>query len=86
MGSVNGCQQVVPYTYPLNVLKPEEIASGMAFIGVSGVFGNTVANGITGAIINGSDMVNCFKVPLICAIVMLIFAFMFKDVKKGETL
>lgn len=86
MGAVNSCQQIVPYTYPLNVLKPEEIASGMAFIGVAGIFGNTVANGLLGAIINASDMVNCFKVPLICAIIMLVFALMFKDVKKGETL
>ncbi len=86
MGSVNSCQQIVPYTYPLNVLKPEELASGMAFLGVSGIFGNTIANGLMGAIINTTGMVNCFKVPLICAVVMTIFAFMFKDVKKGETL
>ena len=49
--------------------------------------GNTIANGLMGALITSSGgMVNCFKVPLICGIVMLIFGFMFKDVKKGETL
>ena len=87
MGGVNGCQQIVPYTYPINVLKPEEIAIGMSFMGVSGVFGNTIANGLMGALINSAGgMVNCFKVPLICAIVMLVFGFMFRDVKRGETL
>ncbi len=86
LGSVNSCQQIVPYTYPINVLKPEEIAIGMSFMGVSGVFGNTIANGVMGAIINSSGMVNCFKVPIICAVVMLIFGFLFKDVKRGETL
>ena len=86
IGGTNSCQQIVPYTYPINVLKPEEIAIGMSFMGVSGVFGNTVANGLMGAIINSSGMVNCFKVPLFCAIIMLIFGFMFKDVKRGETL
>ncbi|MCU6762411.1 Multidrug-efflux transporter 3 [uncultured Roseburia sp.] len=86
MGSVNSCQQIVPYTYPLNVLKPEEIASGMSFLGVAGIFGNTIANGLMGAIINSTGMVNCFKVPLVCAVVMMIFCLMFRDIKKGETL
>lgn len=86
LGGVNSCQQIIPYTYPLNVLKPEEIAVGMSFMGVSGILGNTIANGIMGAIINGSDMVHCFKVPLVCAIIMIYFACKFKDVKQGETL
>ena len=87
MGGVNSCQQIVPYTYPINVLKPEEIAVGMSFMGVAGVFGNTIANGLMGALINSAGgMVNCFKVPLVCAVIMLIFGFMFKDVKRGETL
>lgn len=32
-GMVNGVQQIVPYTYPMKVLKPDELAGGMAFMG-----------------------------------------------------
>ena len=39
-GMVNGVQQIVPYTYPMKVLKPAELAGGMAFMGTGGVLGN----------------------------------------------
>lgn len=86
-GMVNGVQQIVPYTYPMKVLKPEELAGGMAFMGAGGVLGNTVASGIYGAQLAGDPtMALLFKMPFICAVVMLIFALLFKDLKAGETI
>lgn len=86
-GMVNGVQQIVPYTYPMKVLKPEELAGGMAFMGVGGALGNTIASGIYGAQLAADpSMATLFKMPLICAAVMLIFALIFKDIKAGETL
>lgn len=60
-GMVNGVQQIVPYTYPMKVLKPEELAGD-------------------------PTMALLFKMPFICAVVMLIFALLFKDLKAGETI
>lgn len=86
-GMVNGVQQIVPYTYPMKVLKPEELAGGMAFMGVGGALGNTIASGIYGAQLAADPtMVTLFKMPLVCAVIMLVFALIFKDIKVGETL
>lgn len=86
-GMVNGVQQIVPYTYPMKVLKPEELAGGMAFMGVGGALGNTIASGIYGAQLAADpSMVTLFKMPMVCAAIMLIFALIFKDIKAGETL
>lgn len=86
-GMVNGVQQIVPYTYPMKVLKPEELAGGMAFMGVGGALGNTIASGIYGAQLAADPtMVTLFKMPLLCAAIMLVFALIFKDIKAGETL
>lgn len=86
LGASNGIQQVVPYTYPMKILKPQEIAGGMAFMGLGGSLGATIANGVLGALMNAFGFGSIFYVPLICTIVMLIFALIFKDVKQGETL
>ncbi|MCI8477516.1 MAG: MFS transporter [Oscillospiraceae bacterium] len=86
-GMVNGVQQIVPYTYPMKVLKPEELAGGMAFMGVGGALGNTIASGIYGAQLAADPtMVTLFKMPLLWAVIMLIFALIFKDIRAGETL
>lgn len=86
-GMVNGVQQIVPYTYPMKVLKPQELAGGMAFMGAGGVLGNTIASGIYGAQLAGDPtMALLFKMPVLCAVVMLIFALLFKDIRSGETL
>ena len=87
MGAVNGVQQIVPYTYPMKVLKPEEIAGGMAFMGLGGVLGNTISNGVLGALMNTSGgLGTVLYVPIFCAVIMLVFAFRFKDIKSGETI
>ena len=86
-GMVNGVQQIVPYTYPMKVLKPDELAGGMAFMGAGGVLGNTIASGIYGAQLAGDPtMATLFKIPFLCAVVMLLFALLFRDIKSGETL
>lgn len=86
-GMVNGVQQIVPYTYPMKVLKPDELAGGMAFMGAGGVLGNTIASGIYGAQLAGDPtMATLFKMPFLCAVVMLLFALLFRDIKSGETL
>lgn len=56
-------------------------------MGVGGALGNTIASGIYGAQLAADpSMATLFKMPLICAAVMLIFALIFKDIKAGETL
>ena len=86
-GMVNGVQQIVPYTYPMKVLKPDELAGGMAFMGAGGVLGNTIASGIYGAQLAGDPtMAALFRMPVLCAVVMLIFALLFRDIKAGDTL
>lgn len=86
-GMVNGVQQIVPYTYPMKVLKPDELAGGMAFMGAGGVLGNTIASGIYGAQLAADPtMSTLFMMPFLCAVVMLIFALLFKDIRSGETL
>lgn len=87
LSAANGVQQIVPYTYPMKVLKPEELAVGMSFMGLAGPLGINLANGISGGLMNGEGgMLSLFYLPIILAIVMVIFTFMFKDVKKGETI
>ena len=86
-GMVNGVQQIVPYTSPMTVLKPDELAGGMAFMGAGGVLGNTIASGIYGAQLAGDPtMAALFRMPVLCAVVMLIFALLFRDIKAGDTL
>ena len=86
-GMVNGVQQIVPYTYPMKVLKPEELAGGMAFMGTGGALGNTIASGVYGAQLAADpSMKILFMMPVLCAVVMLVFALIFKDIKAGETL
>ncbi|MDR0585752.1 MAG: MFS transporter [Treponema sp.] len=86
LAAVNGAQQIVPYTYPMKVLKSEELATGMAFMSFGGTFGNTFANGICGALMTTPDgILRVFMVPVFAGSVMLLFALLFKDIKQGET-
>ena len=85
VAAVNSVNQIAPYTYPMAVLKPEELASGLAFIGLAGALGSTISGGICGAIMNSSGgLPAVYKMPIICAIVMLYFAFRFKDTKGNQ--
>jgi MFS family permease len=85
-GAANGIQQIVPYTYPMKVLKAEDLAVGMAFMGLGGPLGTTIATGISGALMNSSGgMLSLFYVPIFLAVVMVIFSLMFRDVKTTES-
>jgi MFS family permease len=85
--AVNGAQQIIPYTYPMKVLKPEELAAGMAFMGFGGTFGNTLANGMCGALMTAPNgILYIFVIPVCAGSVMVIFALLFKDIKQGETI
>ncbi|MGN1157146.1 MAG: MFS transporter, partial [Agathobacter sp.] len=87
LGSANGVQQIVPYTYPMKVLKSEELAVGMSFMGLAGPLGINISNGICGGMMNGSGgLLSLFFVPIVLGVVMLILTFFFKDIKQGETL
>jgi hypothetical protein len=69
------------------VLKSEELAAGVAFMGFGGTFGNTIASGICGALMTAPNgILHIFKVPLFAGSIMLIFALLFKDIKQGETI
>lgn len=58
--------QIAPYTYPMKVLAPADLATGLAFMGLASAVGSTVSGGICGALL------------------MLVFAFMFRDVQKAN--
>ncbi len=87
LGAANGVQQIVPYTYPMKVLKPEELAVGMSFMGLAGPLGINLANGICGGMMNGSGgLMSLFYIPIVMSVVMIIFTIFFKDVKQGDTI
>ena len=76
----NSVNQIAPYTYPMVVLEPADLASGLAFMGLAGALGSTVSGGICGAIMNSSGgLLGVFKVPIVCAVIMMILAVKFKD-------
>ena len=80
LGAVNSVNQIAPYTYPMKVLSGEELASGLAFMGLAGALGSTVSGGICGALLNSAGGFGAvFAMPAACAVVMLVLAFMFKD-------
>lgn len=83
VAAVNSVNQIAPYTYPMTVLEPQDLATGLAFMGLAGALGSTVSGGICGAIMNSAGgLLAVFKVPIVCAVIMLVFAFQFQDVKK----
>ena len=43
-------------------------------------------NSVVGALMNAMGFGSIFYLPFICGIVMLIFTFIFKDVKQGESI
>lgn len=82
IGAINSVNQIAPYTYPMKVLSGEELASGLAFMGLAGAVGSTVSGGICGALLNGAGGFSAvFTMPIVCAVVMLAFALIFKDAK-----
>jgi hypothetical protein len=87
LAAVNGGQQIVPYTYPMKILESEELATGVAFMGFGGTFGNTLANGICGALMTAPNgILHIFIIPVFAGSVMVILALFFKDIKQGETI
>lgn len=83
IASVNSVNQIAPYTYPMTILPPQDLATGLAFMGLAGALGSTIAGGICAALMNSAGgLLMVFKVPLVCAILMLICAILFKDQKQ----
>lgn len=86
MSAGNAMQQVVPYTYPMVVLEPKDLAAGAAFMTFSGIFSSAVSNGVFTALMNSpAGMGSMFKLPIWLFAVMCVFGiFLFRDVKAGE--
>lgn len=77
--------QIASYTYPMTVLAPADLATGLAFMGLAGAVGSTVSGGICGAQLNNAGGLGAvYKLPIVCALLMLVFAFMFRDVQKAN--
>ena len=63
-------------------LEPQDLATGLAFMGLAGALGSTISGGLCGAIMNSaSGLLGVFRVPLVCAVLMLICAILFRDRK-----
>ncbi len=85
VGAVNSVNQIAPYTYPMKVLDAGDLATGLAFMGLAGAVGSTVSGGICGALLNSTGGLGAvYKLPIVCAVLMLIFAFMFRDIEKKK--
>lgn len=83
LAAVNSVNQIAPYTYPMTILPPQDLAAGLAFMGLAGALGSTIAGGICAALMNGAGgLTMVFRVPIVCAVIMLVCAVLFKDVKK----
>ena len=83
IAAVNSVNQIAPYTYPMVVLEPADLAEGLAFMGLAGALGSTISGGVCGAIMNSAGgLLAVFKVPVVCAVVMVVLAIAFKDSKK----
>lgn len=79
---MNSANSIAPYTYPMTILEPQDLASGLAFMGLAGTFGSTVAGGLCTALMNSPfGLVSVFWLPAVCAAIMMVFCFKFKDVK-----
>jgi MFS family permease len=77
-GLAQGPMQVVPYTYPIISLPPDQVAAGIAVMAFAGVFANTLANGIFAAVAN-TGLVNVFKVSVLFALLALVVSLVFRD-------
>lgn len=85
IAAVNSVNQIAPYTYPMVVLDPADLAEGLAFMGLAGALGSTLSGGICGAIMNSAGgLLAVFKVPVVCAVIMVALAVAFKDSKKNS--
>ncbi len=79
---MNSANSIAPYTYPMTILEPQDLASGLAFMGLAGTFGSTVSGGLCTALMNSPfGLVSVFWLPAICAAIMMVFCLKFKDVK-----
>ena len=84
LAAVNSVNQIAPYTYPMTILQSQDLAAGLAFMGLAGALGSTIAGGICAALMNSAGgLATVFKVPIVCAVIMLICAILFKDSKKS---
>ena len=84
LAAVNSVNQIAPYTYPMTILEPQDLATGLAFMGLAGALGSTIAGGLCAALMNSAGgLLLVFKVPVVCAVIMLICAILFKDRKQA---
>ena len=84
IASVNSVNQIAPYTYPMTILEPQDLATGLAFMGLAGALGSTIAGGLCAALMNSAGgLLLVFKVPVVCAVLMLLCAILFKDRKQA---
>lgn len=82
LSTMNSASQIAPYTYPMAVLEPRDLASGLAFVGLAGALGSSVSGSICGALMNSElGLVSVFYLPIICSVIMLVYAVRFKDVQ-----
>lgn len=85
-GPTNAFQQIIPYTYPMKVLRSEDLATGMAFLGIAGPLGTAIASGLCGALMNApGGMGNLLYVPIFPAVIMMLIVFKFRDIGGGQT-
>ena len=83
IAAVNSVNQIAPYTYPMTILEPQDLATGLAFMGLAGALGSTIAGGLCAALMNSAGgLLLVFKVPIVCAMLMLVCAVMFQDMKQ----
>lgn len=81
LSAMNSVSQIAPYTYPMVILKPQELAGGLAFVGLAGAIGSSVSGSICGALMNSElGIISVFYLPVIFSVGMLIYAVKFKDV------
>lgn len=77
---MNSVNSIAPYTYPMTILEPQDLASGLAFMGLAGAFGSTVSGGLCTALMNSPfGLVSVFWLPFISAVIMMVFCLKFKD-------
>jgi Na+/melibiose symporter-like transporter len=81
MGLAQTATQVVPYTYPMLALKPEQVPSGIAVMTFAGSAANTVGAGLLTAAANTS-LANVFRVPIVFGLLALAAALAFRDPKR----
>jgi hypothetical protein len=77
-GLAQGYNQVAPMTYPVSVLAPSLITTGIAFISFIGSLSNTVGSAIFGTVAN-TGLENVYKTPIVFAALMIPAVLTFRD-------